>query len=32
MTHAEMNSTALWVMLLLGAYHGITPGWGGSSR
>jgi hypothetical protein len=28
MTHAEMGSTALWVMLLLGAYHGINPGMG----
>jgi hypothetical protein len=24
----EMGSTALWVMLLLGAYHGINPGMG----
>jgi hypothetical protein len=28
MTHAEVGSTALWVMLLLGAYHGINPGMG----
>ena len=28
MMHAEMNSTALWLMLLLGAYHGINPGMG----
>jgi hypothetical protein len=28
MTHAEMGSTALWVMLLLGAYHGLNPGMG----
>ena len=28
MTHTEMNSTALWLMLLLGAYHGINPGMG----
>src|SRR5499425_2609001 len=28
MTHAEMSSTALWVMLLLVAYHGINPGMG----
>jgi hypothetical protein len=28
MTHAEMGSTALWLMLLLGAYHGINPGMG----
>ena len=26
--HAEMGSTALWLMLLLGAYHGINPGMG----
>jgi hypothetical protein len=28
MTHAEMGSTALLLMLLLGAYHGINPGMG----
>ncbi len=28
MTHAAMGSTALWLMLLLGAYHGINPGMG----
>jgi hypothetical protein len=28
MTHADMGSTALWLMLLLGAYHGINPGMG----
>jgi hypothetical protein len=28
MTHAQMGTTALWVMLLLGAYHGINPGMG----
>jgi hypothetical protein len=28
MTHAHMDSTALWLMLLLGAYHGINPGMG----
>ena len=27
MTH-EMGSTALWLMLLLGAYHGLNPGMG----
>jgi len=27
-THAEMGSTALWLMVLLGAYHGINPGMG----
>ena len=25
MMHAELGSTALWLMLLLGAYHGINP-------
>ena len=28
MTHAEIGSTALWLMLLLGAYHGMNPGMG----
>jgi hypothetical protein len=28
MTHAETGSTAMWVMLILGAYHGINPGMG----
>ena len=28
MMHADMGSTALWLMLLLGAYHGINPGMG----
>jgi hypothetical protein len=28
MTHAEVGSTALWLMLLLGAYHGLNPGMG----
>jgi hypothetical protein len=28
MTYAEMGSTALWLMLLLGAFHGINPGMG----
>ena len=28
MTHAEMGSTTLWLMMLLGAYHGINPGMG----
>jgi hypothetical protein len=28
MMHAEMGSIALWLMLLLGAYHGINPGMG----
>jgi hypothetical protein len=27
-THTEIGSTALWLMLLLGAYHGINPGMG----
>jgi len=26
--HAEISSTALWLMLLLGAYHGINPSMG----
>ena len=28
MTDVEVGSTALWLMLLLGAYHGINPGMG----
>jgi hypothetical protein len=28
MTHAGLTSTAFWLMLLLGAYHGINPGMG----
>jgi hypothetical protein len=28
MIHMEMGPTALWLMLLLGAYHGINPGMG----
>jgi len=28
MTHAGLTSTALWMMLLLGAYHGLNPGMG----
>jgi hypothetical protein len=28
MTHTEIGPTALWLMLLLGAYHGINPGMG----
>jgi len=28
MMHAEMGSTARWLMLLLGAYHGVNPGMG----
>jgi hypothetical protein len=28
MTHADVGSTALWLMLLLGAYHGVNPGMG----
>ena len=28
MIHVEVGSTALWLMLLLGAYHGINPGMG----
>jgi len=28
MTHAELTPTTFWLMLLLGAYHGIDPGMG----
>jgi len=28
MTHAAVGSTALWLVLLLGAYHGLNPGMG----
>src|SRR5258707_5206743 len=28
MTHAGLTSTALWLMLLPGAYHGLNPGMG----
>src|SRR5262245_15639525 len=28
MTHAGLSTTALWLMLLLGAYHGLNPGMG----
>ena len=28
MTHAALTSMMLWMMLLLGAYHGINPGMG----
>ena len=28
MTHAGLTSTTFWLMLLLGAYHGINPGMG----
>src|SRR6185437_16840447 len=28
MMHAGLSSTALWLMLLLGAYHGVNPGMG----
>jgi hypothetical protein len=28
MTHAGLTWTALWLMLLLGAYHGLNPGMG----
>jgi hypothetical protein len=28
MMHGEIGSSALWLMLLLGAYHGINPGMG----
>jgi hypothetical protein len=28
MTHAGLTSTTLWLMLFLGAYHGLNPGMG----
>jgi hypothetical protein len=28
MTHDGLTSTALWLILLLGAYHGLNPGMG----
>jgi hypothetical protein len=28
MTHTEIGSTAVWLMMLLGAYHGLNPGMG----
>ena len=28
MTHGGLTSTTLWLMLLLGAYHGLNPGMG----
>ena len=28
MTHAALTSTTVWLMLLLGAYHGLNPGMG----
>jgi hypothetical protein len=28
MTHAALTSTTLWLMLMLGAYHGLNPGMG----
>ena len=28
MMHAGLTSTTLWLMLLLGAYHGLNPGMG----
>jgi hypothetical protein len=28
MTHAGLTSTTLWLMLLLGAFHGLNPGMG----
>jgi hypothetical protein len=28
MNHTEVGSTALWLMMLLGAYHGVNPGMG----
>jgi hypothetical protein len=28
MMHGELSATAIWLMLLLGAYHGLNPGMG----
>src|SRR6476620_433472 len=28
MTHGESNAAAMWLMLLLGAYHGVSPAMG----
>src|SRR5947199_834524 len=28
MMHADVSATALWLMLLLGAYHGLNPAMG----
>jgi hypothetical protein len=28
MTHGELSAAAMWLMLLLGAYHGLNPGMG----
>src|SRR5215468_9660502 len=28
MTHVGLSSAAIWVMVLLGAYHGLNPGMG----
>jgi hypothetical protein len=28
MMHADVSSTTMWLMLLLGAYHGLNPGMG----
>jgi hypothetical protein len=28
MTHAGLTSTTVWLLLLLGAYHGLNPGMG----
>jgi hypothetical protein len=28
MSHAELGATALWLIVLLGAYHGLNPGMG----
>ena len=32
MTHSGLTSTVLWLMLLLGAYHGLNPGDGVALR
>ena len=28
MMHGELSATAIWLVLLLGAYHGLNPGMG----
>ena len=28
MTHSGLTATALWLMVLLGAYHGLNPAMG----
>src|SRR5439155_522606 len=31
MTHAGLTSTVFWLMLLLGAFHGLNPGLGSNT-